>query len=56
MADKEFEPTLKTNVYLFAGAGGVVGALLGSAVLGFPAAIAPTVVFALLGGALGMYF
>jgi hypothetical protein len=56
MAEKEFEPIASTSVYLFGGVGALIGAVLGAALLGFPAAIAPTVVFALLGAILGMYF
>ena len=39
-----------------AGVGAIAGAILGGAMLGFPALIASTVVFGLAGGILGAFF
>jgi hypothetical protein len=44
------------KVTIFAGVGAIAGAILGGAVLGFPALIASTVVFGLAGGILGAFF
>ncbi|HMK89226.1 MAG TPA: hypothetical protein VK446_06290 [Methylocystis sp.] len=50
------EGEISSKVLIFAGAGAVAGAILGGWALGFPAAIASTVVFALAGGILGAFF
>jgi hypothetical protein len=50
------EGEISQKVMIFAGAGALVGAMLGLAALGFPAAVASTVVFGLAGGILGSFF
>jgi hypothetical protein len=50
------EGEISPKVMIFAGAGAIVGAILGGAVLGFPALIASTIVFGLAGGVLGAFF
>lgn len=50
------EGEISQKVMIFAGVGAVLGAVLGGAVLGFPAAVASTVVFGLCGGILGSFF
>ena len=50
----EGETSPKVRCFICTGA--IAGAVLGGAVLGFPALIASTVVFALAGGVLGAYF
>jgi len=50
------EGEVSPKVTLFGGAGAVIGAVLGGAMLGFPALIASTVVFGLAGAILGSFF
>jgi hypothetical protein len=50
------EGDISPKVMIFAGAGGLLGAILGGAALGFPALLASALVFALAGGILGAYF
>jgi hypothetical protein len=50
------EGEISPKVTIFAGVGAIAGAILGGAVLGFPALIASTVVFGLAGGVLGAFF
>ena len=50
------EGEISPKVMIFGGAGAIIGAILGGAVLGFPALIASTIVFGLAGGVLGAFF
>ena len=50
------EGEISPKVMIFAGAGAVIGAILGYAALGMPAAVASTVVIGLCGGILGAFF
>ncbi len=50
------EGEISQKVMIFGGVGAVLGAILGAAALGFPAAIASTVVFGLAGAILGSFF
>ena len=50
------EGEISPKVMVFAGVGAIAGAILGGAVLGFPALIGSTVVFGLAGGVLGAFF
>jgi hypothetical protein len=57
MAEKEFEPALSTNVYIFAGVGALLLGGLGAAGLGGVAnTLSAAVVGCLAGGVLGFYF
>jgi hypothetical protein len=50
------EGDISSKVLIFGGVGAAAGAILGAAALGFPAAIASTIVFALGGAILGSFF
>jgi hypothetical protein len=56
MSTKLGEGEISQKVMLFGGAGAVIGAILGGAVLGFPELLASTVIFALGGAILGSFF
>jgi hypothetical protein len=57
MADKEFDPTLTPNVYIFAGVGAVLlGGLAAFGLGGMFNIVSAGVVGALAGGSLGFFF
>jgi hypothetical protein len=57
MAEKEFDPSLTPNVYIFAGVGAVLlGGLAAFGLGGMANTISAAVVGALAGGSLGFFF
>ena len=57
MADKEFDPTLTPNVYIFAGVGAVlIGGLAAAGLGGVANTVSAAIVGALAGGSLGFFF